>query len=144
MSYTNPRLPNFCNIGNSSDRNKWNQNIINNNKNKSRELNKNQRRINEDIKRRNINLLNLERNNYYDRNYYRNLNGGFLPGENPSNPLNNKLLPDGPNIYSNTGTDGRLKAGKKLYYKTIATTMNLTLGILLSLYIIIKKPNYNI
>ncbi len=144
MSYTNPRLPNFCNIGNSSDRNKWNQNIINNNKNKSRELNKNQRRINEDIKRRNINLLNLERNNYYDRNYYRNLNGGFLPGENPSNPLNNKLLPDGPNIYSNTGTDGRLKDSKKLYYKTYATTMNLTLGILLSLYIIIKKPNYNI
>ena len=144
MGYTKPGLPNFCNIGNSSDRNNWNQNIINNNKNKSRELNENQRRMNEDIKRRNINFSNEERNNYYDRNYYRNLNGGFLPGENPSNPLNNKLLPDGPNIDSNTGTDGRLKDSKKLYYKTYATTMNLTLGILLSLYIIIKKPNYNI
>ena len=35
MSYTKPGLPNFCNIGNSSDRNNWNQNKNKDNRNKS-------------------------------------------------------------------------------------------------------------
>ncbi len=144
MSYTKPGLPNFCNIGNSSDRNNWNQNKNKDNRNKAKQQNESQRRSNEDNKRKNTNLSNEEKGILYDRDYYRKLYGGSLPGENPSNPLNNSLLPDGPTIYSNTGVEGRLEDSKKLYYKTFAATVNLTLGILLSMYIIIKKPTYNI
>ena len=89
MSYTKPGLPNFCNIGNSSDRNNWNQNKNKDNRNKAKQQNESQRRSNEDNKRKNTNLSNEEKGILYDRDYYRKLYGGSLPGENPSNPLNN-------------------------------------------------------
>lgn len=144
MAYNRPQLPNFCRLGRRSYRNRWNQNKNRNDRNESQRQRDLQRKKDEDIKRRNTNLTNEEKGILYDKDYNRRLNGGFLPGENPNFELNNPLLPDGPNIYSNTGLDGRLKDSKKLYYKTYATTVNLTLGILLSLYIIIKKPSYNI
>ena len=144
MAYTQPQLPDFCRLRGRGYRDRWNQNKNRNDRNKSQRRRDLQRKMNEDSKRRSTNLTNEEKGILYDRDYYRRLNGGFLPGENSSNPLNNSLLPDGPNIYSNTGVEGRLKDSKKLYYKTYATTVNLTLGILLSLYIIIKKPTYNI
>ena len=100
MAYTKPGLPNFCNIGNSSYRDKWNQNKNKNEDSKNKEL-LNQR-ANEDNARRNLNLTNEDNTILYNRNYYRNLYGGYLPGENPSNPLNNSLPPDGNNIFSKT------------------------------------------
>ena len=144
MAYTQPQLPDFCRLRGRRYRDRWNQNKNRNDRNKSQRRRDLQRKMNEDSKRRSTNLTNEEKGILYDRDYYRRLNGGFLPGENPNFELNNPLLPDGNNINSNTGLDGRLEDSKKIYYKTYATTVNLSLGILLSLYIIIKKPTYNI
>ena len=144
MAYSKPGLPNFCRLGNSSYRDTWNANKNKNDQDNAKKQRELQRQKDEDNKRRTTNLTNEEKGILYDRDYYRRLYGGFLPGENPNYELNNPLLPDGNNINSNTGLDGRLEDSKKIYYKTYATTANLTLGILLSLYIIIKKPTYNI
>jgi hypothetical protein len=144
MSYSKPGLPNFCNIGNSSQRNQWNTNKERNELNRLKNQNNLDDKMQKDIERKNLNLTNKEKGILYDRDYYRKMYGGFLPGENPEYALNNALPPDGNNINSNTGVDGRLKDSKNIYYKTYATTINLSLGILLSLYIIIKKPTNNI
>jgi len=144
MPYAKPLLPNFCNIGNSSQRNQWNTNKERKDNNRLKRQNELSDKMRKDLERKNLNLTNEERGILYDRNYYKKKYGGFLPGENPNYALNNSLLPDGHNINSNTGVDGRLKDSKNLYYKTYATTLNLSLGILLSLYIIIKKPTNNI
>lgn len=69
------------------------------------------------------------------------VNGGYLPGTNPNNPLNNPIPPpDGDNnYYSNTGADGRYKDNKAIYMKDYITTLNLGIGILLCLTIIAKN-----
>jgi hypothetical protein len=69
------------------------------------------------------------------------VNGGFLPGTNPNNPLNTMMISsDGSKtFYSNTGADGRYKDNKATYMKDYITTINLGIGILVCLAIIAKN-----
>jgi len=69
------------------------------------------------------------------------VNGGFLPGTNPNNSLNNPMPPPsgGNDFYSNTGADGRYNDNKAMYMKDYITTLNLGIGILLCLTIIAKN-----
>ena len=78
-----------------------------------------------------------------DRNRTNSLNGGYLPGTNPGYALNGPLPPpDGGNdFYSNTGANQRYKDTKQLYGKDYLTTINLIVGILISLSVIAKKSS---
>tara|TARA_X000000950_G_scaffold246350_1_gene303786 strand:+ start:322 stop:756 length:435 start_codon:yes stop_codon:yes gene_type:complete len=144
MSYNKPGLPDFCNLGGSASRNRWNESVeertlrLNREAQAAAEANAR----NSQIQSTNQNLMNNAI--LYNRVYYRNLYGGYLPGEDSNYALNNDLNPDGNNLYSNSGLDNSLVDNKKRYYKSYATTIHLTLGILLSLFIIIKKPSTNI
>lgn len=81
--------------------------------------------------------------NQNDLNRRNNLNAGYLPGTNPGYALNGPLPPpDGGNdIYSNTGANQRYKDIKKLYGRDYLTTINLIVGILISLTVIAKKSS---
>lgn len=78
-----------------------------------------------------------------DRNRRNRLKSKYLPGGNPNYLLNGPLPPpDGKNnAYSNSGADGRYKDTKMLYERDYLTTINLIIGILISLSVIAKKSN---
>jgi|SRR6056300_383073 len=126
---TEPLLPNFCRGGNTDARNNWELNA-----DKSKK-----QRTTKKSKYDNSGLINLGEESEQDR--INRLYGGYLPGTNPNNPLNQPIPPpDGENdYYSNTGAEGRYKDTKAVYEDDYLTTINLGIGILLSLYIITKK-----
>ena len=78
-----------------------------------------------------------------EKNRLKNLNLKYSPGTNPDYALNVPMPPpDGKNnAYSNSGADGRYKDTKMLYEKDYLTTINLIIGILISLSVIAKKSN---
>lgn len=128
-----PLLPNFCRGGNTENRSDWESNAdkggiksgSSKGKGKNKGLNANQRNRGDESEQERINRL----------------YGGYLPGTNPNNPLNQSMPPpDGENnYYSNTGAEGRYKDTKAIYKDDYLTTINLGIGILLSLYIISRK-----
>lgn len=144
MSYNKPGLPNFCNLGGSASRNRWNESVEERTMRLNREAQSAAEANARSSQTQNINQNLTENAILQNRVYYRNLYGGYLPGEDSNYALNNTLNPDGNNLYSNPGLEMSLVDNKKRYYKSYATTIHLTLGILLSLFIIIKKPNTNI
>ena len=144
MSYNKPGLPNFCRLGGSGSRNTWNESAQ---ERRIRLENEAAAAALASARSRETTTTNDNLTNsaiLYNRAYYREIYGGYLPGENASYALNNDLKRDDNMLYSNSGLDGTLEENKKLYYKSYATSIHLTLGILLSLFIIIKKPTSNI
>lgn len=125
---TEPLLPNFCRGGNTDARNNW-------------ESNADKPPTKPSIKSKydNSGLIALGEESEQDR--INRLYGGYLPGTNPNNSLNQSIPPldSKNNYYSNTGVEGRYKDIKAIYEDDYLTTINLGIGILLSLYIITKK-----
>jgi hypothetical protein len=124
-----PLLPNFCRGGNSDSRNNWENNA---DKGTGKEKGKDKKK----------GSLYASTN---ARQLGRQGEGGpllrYLPGSDPNMALNLPMPPpDGKNTYySNTGTDGRYKDTKAVYEHDYVTTINLGIGILLTLYIISQK-----
>ena len=125
---TEQLLPNFCRGGNNDARNNWESNA-----DKSTEKKPDKSKYD------NSGLLDLGEESKQAR--INSLYGGYLPGTNPNNHLNQQIPPpDGENDkYSNTGAEGRYKDTKAVYEDDYLTTINLGIGILLSLYIITRK-----
>ena len=144
MGYSEPRLPDFCRLRGSSSRNRWNESVEQRRIRRENEAAAAAEASARNSATANVNANLMDNSILYNRVYYRQLFGGYLPGEDSNYALNNSLQPDGNNLYSNTGLDGQLIDSKKRYYKSYATTIHLSLGILLSLFIIIKKPSPNI
>tara|TARA_A100001015_G_scaffold320990_2_gene449511 strand:+ start:1361 stop:1738 length:378 start_codon:yes stop_codon:yes gene_type:complete len=122
-------LPDFCRGGNSGSRNNWENNAdkgIDKGKDKGKKYGFQYGQTNE-------------------RSLGRQGQGGtllrYLPGTDPNMALNLPMPPpDGKNTYySNTGADGRYKDTKAVYEHDYITTINLGIGILLTLYIISQK-----
>ena len=126
---TEPLLPNFCRGGNTDARNNWESNYDN----------KSDKKPPEKSKYDNSGLIDLGEESEQDR--INRLYSGYLPGTNPNNLLNQPIPPpDGENdYYSNTGAEGRYRDTKAVYEADYLTTINLGIGILLSLYIITRK-----
>ena len=128
-------LPNFCRGRGDPSRNRFDRNM--NNLKRPRI----DRGASDSTNKSNISTMNLYNND--DRNRTNSLNGGYLPGTNPGYALNGPLPPpDGGNdFYSNTGANQRYKDTKQLYGKDYLTTINLIVGILISLSVIAKKSS---
>ena len=126
-----PLLPNFCRGGNTDDRNNWE-----NSADASKSVQKGS-----GGKYGNLNKNASDRANESEQERLNRLYGGYLPGTDPRYALNNPIPPpDGKNNhYSNTGAEGRYKDTKAIYEHDYLTTVNLGIGILLSLYIISQK-----
>jgi len=118
-----PLLPNFCRGGNTGSRNKWEQDADA----------KKDTKKDKGAKYAGLNSMALQRQNV--------INMDYLPGTDPRVALNNEVPPpDGKNnYYSNSGADGRYRDTKAVYENDYITTINLGIGILLSLYIISQK-----
>lgn len=91
----------------------------------------------------NANKNALDNRNNDEKNRLKNLSLKYFPGTNPDYALNGPMPPpDGKNnAHSNSGADGRYKDTKMLYEKDYLTTINLIIGILISLSVIAKKSN---
>lgn len=125
-----PLLPNFCRGGNTQDRSNFDKDM-----DKKKDKKPDVKPIGYD----NSYIIDLGNENEQDR--INRLNDGYLPGTNPNNPLNQSIPPpDGGNdYYSNTGAEGRYKDTKAIYEHDYLTSINLGIGILLTIYIISKK-----
>ena len=126
MSYSKPGLPNFCRLGGSGSRNTWNESVE---ERRTRLENEAAAAALASARSSETTATNDNLTNnaiLHNRTYYREVYGGYLPGENASYALNNVLERDGNKLYSNSGLDGTLEDNKKIYYKSYATSIHLT------------------
>tara|TARA_B100000282_G_C31629745_1_gene443307 strand:- start:261 stop:650 length:390 start_codon:yes stop_codon:yes gene_type:complete len=126
-------LPNFCRGRGDRSRSRFDRNLDN------LKTAKIDTGASDSTNKSNRSTMNLYNND--DRNRTNSLNSGYLPGTNPGYALNGPLPPpDGGNdYYSNTAASQRYKDTKQLYGKDYLTTINLIVGILISLSVIAKK-----
>ena len=131
-------LPNFCAGRGFDARNNFDKYV-----NDARGRDDVRRKTGPSSRTSNANRNALDNRNNDEKNRLKRLSSKYFPGTNPDYALNGPMPPpDGKNnAYSNSGADGRYKDTKMLYEKDYLTTINLIIGILISLSVIAKKSN---